>query len=471
MKLTHAVTILLLTLFGQVHAQGLINQSLNGNPNVGCGSFDFMEDMDAKSHGYMRLSNQYMENLKSVVEHKSNLRSHDVLRVPVVFHVVYNKPEANLPDSVLLDQIAVLNANFNRTISDTSNLRPDFDSLVGAANIEFYLATKDPDGNPSTGITRTPTAITHFGGVLPYASNQTALIQKWVTDSLMYNLFRISQDSLGGKSAWNLKEYMNIWIGDLRILEPQVNNFEELVFFGLSTPPSNHASWPDSLVQTLPSYTDGTLMHFVNIGSNNPNQFMGPYAVYNGLSNTGKMLVHEAGHYLGLRHIWGDGDCTFDDFIHDTPRANAASQYNCNPTLNSCVDTINGLDLPNMIENYMDYSSASCQNAFTIGQVNIMRAVLDNQRLDLVVNSVAENGFQNEIKLYPNPTHGGLNLQLSQSYPSVVVNVLDMQGRLVSQKKYANTTSIALEMEGPVGIYFVRVISENNTAIFKVVKQ
>ena len=472
MKLNHFFTLLfIITAFG-LKGQGLVG-SLNSHlSKPSCGSYEFMKDVDHTNPGYMDMSNSYLRNLQSVISASTNNRDNrDVLRVPIVFHIVYNDSLANLPDSVIQNQIEVLNANFGRTNADTGNLRTEFKSLVKAADIEFYLADHDPDGNPSNGITRTHTSITHFGGILPYDASQTALIQQWVNDSLMYNMFRISQDSLGGKSAWNLNEYMNVWIGDLRILEPKVNNFEELVFFGLSTPPNNHSSWPDSVVQTLPSYTDGTLMHFVNVGANNPNQFQGPYAVYNGLVNTGKMLVHETGHYLGLRHIWGDGDCSFDDYIHDTPRATAASQFNsCNTAINSCLDTINGVDLPNMVENYMDYSSATCQVAFTNGQVDIMRAVLNDQRENLVLGNIELSKSGDLIRVYPNPTSGLVNLELVNNYDVIEVRVINLQGEVISTSKFSRSQSVSVDIPGTSGLYFIIVETDGSVSSYKVMK-
>ena len=81
-------------------------------------------------------------------------------------------------------------------------------------------------------------------------------------------------------------------------------------------------------------------MHYANIGSNNPNLLAAPYTGFNGVTTTGKMLVHEVGHYLGLRHIWGDGYCNFDDYIDDTPNSVSESSWNCNFNLNSCLDNI-----------------------------------------------------------------------------------------------------------------------------------
>ncbi len=86
-------------------------------------------------------------------------------------------------------------------------------------------------------------------------------------------------------------------------------------------------------------------MHYKVIGENNPES----------LATGSKTLVHEVGHYLGLRHIWGDGGCAVDDFMDDTPRARAASN-GCNKGVTTCAEST-GEQYHDMLDNYMDYST------------------------------------------------------------------------------------------------------------------
>ena len=80
----------------------------------------------------------------------------------------------------------------------------------------------------------------------------------------------------------------------------------------------------------------------------------------------GRTTTHEVGHWLNLRHIWGDGRCNQDDFVDDTPSSDGAN-YSCDLTEVSCRST-------DMVENYMDYSDDGCMGIFTIGQKERMRA-------------------------------------------------------------------------------------------------
>lgn len=83
----------------------------------------------------------------------------------------------------------------------------------------------------------------------------------------------------------------------------------------------------------------------------------------------GRTTTHEVGHYLNLRHIWGDGRCNRDDFVSDTPKSDRPN-YGCPsfPTTH-CRST-------DMTMNYMDYTDDACMNMFSAGQKERMRGVL-----------------------------------------------------------------------------------------------
>lgn len=82
----------------------------------------------------------------------------------------------------------------------------------------------------------------------------------------------------------------------------------------------------------------------------------------------GRTATHEVGHWLNLRHIWGDGRCQQDDFVLDTPSSDGPN-YGCPsyPTVN-CQST-------DMTMNYMDYTDDPCMYMFTAGQNDRIRAI------------------------------------------------------------------------------------------------
>jgi hypothetical protein len=465
----------LLFLWFQVNAQGAI-KGLN-NPELtdempSCGSYRMMQNMPSETYNFLELSNTLMQQVVQMVQNQQNTRNYeDLLIIPVVFHIVYNNDQENLADSIILNQLEILNQAFRRQNENASQTRPAFLDFVGDTKIEFRLAEVDPFGSLTTGITRTPTDITHFGGILPYGSNQSNEITTWVNDSLFYNWFRLTKTDLGGIDAWDTERYLNIWIGDLRILEPLFDNFEELVYIGLASPPLDHSNWPPEYIESIAAYDQGVLMHYVAIGENNPNNFPSPYQNLNAPVKKGKVLVHEVGHYLGLRHIWGDGDCTMDDFIWDTPNATNHSNWGCNHNANSCVDNIEGVDLPNMVENYMDYSSGTCQNSFTLGQADVMRMVLEAYRPLLAETiSTANVGSWNsgdQVFAWPNPFQS--EVYIKNMRPNSAFRIYDVTGTLIitgiAHNNRIDLSSLA------VGIYLLEILDGSAPVHLRIMKE
>ncbi len=339
-------------------------------------------------------------------------KSAPLYQIPVVVHIVYMSPNENLADSLIQQQIQVLNADFRRLNADTSLTRSEFLPVAADAGIEFFLATLDPNGNPTTGITRTAG---QPSGLFP--------IYDPFTDN-------VKKTALGGKDPWPSSRYLNIWVCNL------LSGFGVL---GYAYPPAGTPpNWPadsapaDSTVQ-------GVVVHFPVFGPNNP-AATGPLTSV----NRGRTLTHEVGHFLGLRHIWGDGGCAEDDGLNDTPPADSDAGQICDFTKNTCPPT-SGADLPDQIENYMDYAADSCMNMFSQQQVAAMHYILENYRKPLYESGL-QMGLPNQpalhIRVSPNPNSGNFTLQRSGWAGGVVSAYLsDGLGRRVSELKKLNAGS------------------------------
>lgn len=363
-----------------------------------------------------------------------------VYRIPVVVHVVYNGAAQNLPDSVIIDQIRVLNEDYGRLNADTVNMRVDFEPVKGNPKIEFVLAQIDPQGNPTIGITRTSTTTQTFGSFGLLTGDFTTLEA-------------VKSTADGGQDPWDQARYLNIWVCnmELPLLGPAL--------LGYATPPTGLPNWPAG--QT-PDLIDGVVIQYQAFGSNNPIPLdfgQGPLDV------RGRTCVHEVGHYLGLRHIWGDGDCTQQDGIDDTPNADNQSNQDCNFTKNTCVDDIASADLPDMVENFMDYSSETCQNSFTDGQVLLMHGVLENQRYDLVHNNPASVTTIDAINvsLFPNPTDEKCTVRID-SKSAFEIKVYDLEGRKVYSSSISGGIHALDLRDYRSGIYMVEISDKQLSA-------
>ena len=371
-----------------------------------------------------------------VINHEQ--KSGTVYTIPVVVHIVHNIAAQNLPDSVIYNQIAVLNEDYQRMNADTVNMRPAFDPVKGNPKIKFVLAQIDPNGMPTNGITRTNTATASFGSL--------ALIGGDFSD-----LEKIKSTADGGIDPWDQTHYLNIWVGNMSVT---FLGQEITALLGYATPPAGLPNWPPGSTNGL---SDGVVIQYQAFGANNPNVLDaggGPIEVL------GRTTVHEVGHYLGLRHIWGDGDCTAEDGIDDTPNADAQSNQDCDITKNTCVDNIVGVDLPDMVENYMDYSAETCQNSFTQGQVDLIYGVLESERYDLVHGNPAglseiEHAVTN---VYPNPSSGLYTIEFNQAVTEVVVT--DIYGQEIIAVPHP-LLKLPLNIQSqPNGMYFISFTTE-----------
>jgi hypothetical protein len=223
----------------------------------------------------------------------------------------------------------------------------------------------------------------------------------------------------------------------------------------------------------------GVVIHYEVFGRNNP-LAVGPLDI----ATRGRTVVHEVGHFLGLRHIWGDGplsiifpDCSGNDGIDDTPTAGNNSQATgCDTSKNTCTD--GNPDLPDMFENYMDYSREECQNVFTQGQVNLMRAMLATSRVDLPV--FEEDSVPSSISylirqafdftVIPNPTMGKTDIVFSENSIFGKISINDLVGKTWITFDMNGNKKIPLNLNDlPQGVYTITVKSSEKFAAKKIV--
>ena len=153
-----------------------------------CGTMEHLEYLKSQDPD-LELRMQNMErNIQHWIDNQAeNISS--IITIPVVVHVVYNNSAENISDAQIQSQITILNEDFRRLNADASNTPSAFQSVAADCEIEFCLASLDPNGNPTTGITRTSTNQSSFS----------------TNDGVKYT-------SQGGIDAWNTSDYMNIWV-------------------------------------------------------------------------------------------------------------------------------------------------------------------------------------------------------------------------------------------------------------------
>ena len=261
---------------------------------------------------------QFIEDLNIARQYGRLDADGETVIIPTVVHVIYKTSQQNISDAQVLSQISVLNEDFAALNSDYSNIPSEFTSVAsGNTKIQFEMATEDPNGNPTNGITRKYSSRTSWG----------------TNDAMKYS-------SQGGVDAWPTDEYLNIWVCNIGS-----------GILGYAQFPGGNAATDGVVIS--PNYFGS-----VDYGSNF--YLSAPF-------NKGRTGTHEVGHWLNLRHIWGDGVCA-TDYVDDTPSADGAN-YGCpSHPHTSCLSN-------DMFMNYMDYVDDACMYMFSAGQKDRMRAV------------------------------------------------------------------------------------------------
>jgi Secretion system C-terminal sorting domain/Pregnancy-associated plasma protein-A len=378
---------------------------------------------------YSSVEQQIEQALRSSAASRDTF-ANEVINIPVVVHVLYKIAGQNISDAQVKSQIDVLNRDYRLKNADSSNTPAAFRTARGDVRINFCLARVSPKGYSTNGIIR------------KYTNNDYFLAD----DGMKFS-------AQGGDDAWDSKIYLNIWV---------CNIFGRVLGYG--TPPGG------------PADKDGVVIMYDVFGTTG--NVRAPF-------NKGRTTTHEVGHWLALKHLWGDDLCG-DDWVYDTPRQKSYN-YGCPsfPRASDCSPNSNG----DMFMNFMDYTDDACMNMFTAGQKGRMRAIF------------ATGGFRNRfltafgcdstmaqggplpgdsnrtvppviIKVYPNPAAAVVYISSSDtaSLAGKMLNVFNLQGTRVMQQQLTKSTNKIAIAHLPAGTYFLRIGEGNDKAVRKIMK-
>ncbi len=346
----------------------------------------------------------------------------EVINISVVFHIIHHGESVgngpNLSDSRILEQLSILNTDFSLQNSDKDLIPNQFTGLAADTEIQFCLASVNPNGQASSGIIR----------------HQMPAI------SSINNI----ENTVKPQTQWDADRYLNIWI--VKMPEPTILGYAYL-----------------PIPSILGTAKDGVVISHLKVGNV-------------GQSTKGRTLVHEVGHYLGLPHIWGfdEGDCTEDDQISDTPPT-FAPYYGCPqyPQF-TCGSS-------DMFMNFMDYVDDNCMYMFTSGQKSIMRNILANQRSSLasasntvcsdLVSTFSTPSKEDQLILYPNPCQDLLGVSVPKGLDLTLYSIYNSAGKLIKTENLDTSNQMDdIEIATQTlenGIYVVRFETKSGDSIVK----
>jgi predicted Zn-dependent protease len=365
----------------------------------------------------------------------NNLSSRDtfaneVINIPVVVHVLYKTSAQNISDAQVKSQIDALNRDYRLRNTDSSNTPAVFKTARGDVRINFCLARVAPGGYSTNGIIHKYTANDYF----------------MADDGMKYT-------AQGGADAWDTRQYLNIWV---------CNIFGRVLGYG--TPPGG------------PAERDGVVIMYDVFGT--IGNLRAPF-------NKGRTTTHEVGHWLGLKHLWGDDLCG-DDGVSDTPKQ-LSYNYGCPvfPRVSNCSPNAHG----DMFMNFMDYTDDACMNMFTSGQKSRMRALF------------ASGGFRNRfliafgcdstlaqggplpgdtirlvstvtVQVFPNPAAGFVNISSNNAtyLPGKMLRVFNLLGKEVLQQPLTKSTNKITITQLPPGAYILRIGEGSDKTVRKIMR-
>jgi len=395
----------------------------------------------------------------------------NTINIPIVIHIIHRNTHSNIgtgtniSDAQIEDQLRILNEDYSKTNPEFPNPpRNTFVNYAGNPNLKFCLATIDPDGNPTNGITRTST--TQLNWDADDDSNNPC-----------HEANGMKKTACGGKDGWDPYKYLNIWVCDLTNSQSNGMTLGYAYLPGLLANPFN----------TSDDYKDGLVVDYRYFGS------IGVAAP----SSDGRTATHEIGHYLGLMHTFceqtdSQGNmicCDNDDniwggFVDDTPAVQGIyfGPVNSNTNNNTCNDlsysnTFN-TNVLDMDENYMSYATNTWM--FSQGQVDVMLGTLNTveisggrfglQGSDINVNCSGTITNSNNLlpnlstSIYPNPSKGYIYVNTTENINAI--SITNLLGKEIKSNIESNVLNL-LHIDN--GIYFINIKTDKGSLTKRII--
>ena len=424
----------------------------------------------------MEWENTFQQLISEFLEQKGNSNTSVSYSIPIVFHVIHggetigNFP--NIHQDQIYSQISILNqdlsgnsynaANYpvnafvNWAISQNINAL-NLDSLgrlkIADFEIQICPALLDENGNllSEPGINR-----------INYQSKGWANPTQFGTQATMKSFL---DNTVKPQSIWDPRKYLNVWISD---------KSNALTYAGVSSVPP--LSGLSDIPNTSTDSTDGIWCFAKAIGSYQ----IYPAGHYISPNIDGRTMTHEIGHYLGLRHIWGDAACG-NDFCNDTPPA--SSQNTGAPSYpwraGSCSSPSNSPD-GEMFMNFMDYSMGPSKYMFSPDQKTRAHTAMLNspQRNQLGSHGLCSSASaidleqENKLKIFPNPSSSEFYIEFDEEQKVLLISLYNLNGQEIKTEILENSKFHKIAIGGPSGFYILKVSDENQSVRFyKIIKE
>lgn len=364
-----------------------------------------------------------IENFTQNWIQNSSVTQREVVTLPIVVHVLYANATQNISEAQIQSQIDILNADFRKMNADFNTTPAAFQTVAADTEIEFCLASIDPEGNPTSGITR------------------TEVDEDFDIENDYYD------PEFGGHAPWDNTKYINVWLCDL---------LDASELLGFATAPGTADE------------DDGAVIAY-NVWGNT--------GMLSAPNDLGRTATHEIGHYLNLDHVWGpsNGGCNEDDFVADTPPQDEPN-YGCDNTFplhDDCSPNGDGV----MFSNFLDYGDDACLTMFTQGQKERMLAALNGPRAGLLSSngcglmSNTNEALEQAVQVAPNPASSVLNIT-NNFGATLQLDLYNLNGQLLLSTEMAtfSTTKILNISDLVDGVYFLKITSEQLILTQKIIK-